>query len=85
MTMEHHCLKKFSLKCQDSSSSQNLFFRGSLTKANSVQFYLGQMFIVDVWENEIAIPLVNIKKFIGKMVNISRTKNKVWVVFREPG
>lgn len=43
------------------------------------------MFIVDVWENEIAIPFVNIKKFFGKTVNISRTENKVWLVFREPG
>lgn len=43
------------------------------------------MFTVDVREHEIAIPFVDIKMFVGKMVNISRTKNKVWLVFREPG
>jgi len=43
------------------------------------------MFTVDVWENEVAILFVNIKKFVGKVVNISRTENKVWLVFREPG
>lgn len=31
------------------------------------------MFVVDVWENDIGILLVNIKnaEFVGKMVNIS--------------
>lgn len=35
------------------------------------------MFTVDVWENETAIPFVNIKKFVEKMINIFTTKNEV--------